>query len=48
MNEGVEEFDGAVAKVLNCVIIVCGFKLHLFYYVLFWTNTLLKGMNSMG
>ena len=33
-----------VANVLDCNIIVSEFKLHLHYYVHFWTNTLGKDM----
>ena len=34
-----------VANVLDCNIIVSEFKLQSCYYVLFWINTLGKGMN---
>ena len=38
---------GLMVKVLNCKIVVHGFKLHSHYYVHFWTNTLGKGMNPL-
>ena len=39
---------GIVANVLDYDIIVNQFKLHLCYYVHFWTNILGKGMNSLN
>ena len=36
-----------VANMLDCDIVVSEFKLQLFYYVHFQTNTLEKGMNPL-
>ena len=36
---------GVMVNVMDCKIIVSEFKLHLHYYVHFWTNTLGKHIN---
>ena len=38
---------GAMAKVLDCKIVVSKFKLQLCFYIHFWTYTLGKGMNPL-
>ena len=36
-----------MGKVLDCNIIKCKFELQLYYYVLFWANTLGKSINPL-
>ena len=38
---------GVMVKAMDCEIVVSKFVLQLRYYVLFWTNTLGKGMNPL-
>ena len=37
-----------MAKVLNCSLKISKFELQLHYYIHFWTNTLVKGMNLLS
>ena len=45
--QGGRVLHGVIVKAMNYGIVVSKFEFHLRYYVLFWANTLGKGMNPL-